>query len=255
MSIRYPVMQHSLGMIRKIAPDSIRSVVDIGVHRRTDFLMDVFPDRHHHLFEPVSVYHADLEKNYADRGISYDLHKIALAETGGLLYLHNTSGDASGKITHSYVKPERDESMNYLVNIEEIAARRLDDVLTRDGLGDLSYLVKLDVDGIEEKIIAGGPDVIGGASFVIIEASVGRGNLCSRAALLEKHGFRIFDICDNAYYFGQLSQVDLVMINERLRATEIRFRPWEYSSGKVVWSKWQGGFRQFANDPVDDFFQ
>jgi FkbM family methyltransferase len=252
--MRYPVLQQSLRMIRRISPNSIREVIDVGVQRKTEFLMDVFPDCHHHLFEPVSTYHGDLESNYRSRQISYDLHKIALAETNGTSYLHNTSGDGSGRITHSYIKPHREENLPFLINIEEIATRRLDDVLTRTKLGDLTYLVKLDVDGIEEKIIAGGNDVIRGASFVVIEASIGRSDLCSRAALLEKHGFRMFDICDNAYYYGQLALVDLVLINSRLRASQVKFRPWEYSGGKVNWPKWQHGFVDLVDEPADDPF-
>lgn len=252
--MRYPVLQQSLRLARAIAPSSVQQVIDVGVQRKTDFLMDVFPDRHHHLFEPVSTYHSDLEKNYREKGISYDLHKFALSDTNGVLFLHNTSGDGSGRITHSFIKTERDENLKFLVNIEEIATRRLDDVFAQEPLGDLSYLVKLDVDGIEEKIVASGAQVIRGASFVVIEASIGRQDLCSRAAMLEKHGFRIFDICDNAYYFGQLALVDLVMINNRLRASDIRFRPWDFSGGKVVWAKWQHGFNHLANESADDPF-
>lgn len=250
--MRYPVLQHSLGIIRHIAPDAVRQVIDIGVQRRTDFLMDVFPDRHHHLFEPVRAYHADLEKNYRDRGIAYTLHQEALSDTSGVLYLHNTSGDGSGRVTHSFIKPQREPETKFLIDIEEVQTRRLDEVFTRQNLGDLGYLVKLDVDGVEEKIIDGGADVIGGASFVVIECSIGRRDLCSRSALLEKLGFRIFDICDNAYYYGQLALVDLVLINNRLRAQEIQFRPWEYSQGKVVWPKWQHGFKTLAGEPAED---
>ncbi|MEL6172636.1 MAG: hypothetical protein AAFR02_11595, partial [Pseudomonadota bacterium] len=104
-------------------------------------------------------------------------------------------------------------------------------------------------------IIAGGQDVIGGASFVVIEASIGRQDLCSRAAVLEKLGFRMFDICDNAYYFGQLALVDLVMINNRLRADEIKFRPWQYTEGKVIWAKWQHGFADHVDVPSEDPFK
>lgn len=252
--MRYPVLQQSLRLVRQIAPQSVREIVDIGVQRKTDFLMDVFPDRHHHLFEPVSTYYEDMERNYRDRGVRYTLHKMALADRSGTLFLHNTSGDGSGRVTHSHIRAERDPTMKFLLDIEEVPTRRLDDVLSRNGLGDLSYLVKLDVDGVEEQIIAGGADVIGGASFVVIEASIGRRDLCARAGMVEKHGFRLFDICDNAYYYGQLALVDLVLINDRLRAQEIRFRPWEFSAGKVVWPKWQHGFRDLVNEPSIDPF-
>lgn len=252
--MRYPTLQQSLRVVRRIAPDSVRQVLDIGAQRKTDFLMDVFPDVKHHLFEPVTTYHHELEQNYRNFGIDYQLHKIALSDTNGTLYLHNRSMDGTGRVTHSQIRSERDEAMAFLTGIEEIETRRLDSVFTRTTLGDLSYLVKLDVDGLEEKIIDGGRDVIGGASFVIIEASIGRQDLCSRAALLEKCGFRMFDICDNAYYFGQLALVDLVMINNRLRDREIKFRPWQYTEGKVVWQKWQHGFAQLKDEPVDDPF-
>lgn len=254
--MRYPTLQQSFRVIRKIAPLSVTKIVDIGAQRKTEFLMDVYPDVIHHLFEPVSTYHDDLKQNYNSRGISFVLHQVALGDTDGLLYLHNQSVDGSGRITHSRLLPVRQDDFSFLVNIEEVMSRRLDSMMRRDELGDLSYLVKLDVDGLEEKIIDGGRDVIGGASFVVIEASIGRQDLCSRAALLEKCGFRMFDICDNAYYFGQLALVDLVMINNRLRQNEIKFRPWAYTDGKVVWKKWQHGFQnlvdEFVENPFDD---
>lgn len=250
--MRYPVITQSLRLVRRISPDATGQIVDIGVQVKTEFLMQVFPDRHHHLFEPSTVYHPQLETNYREKGIDYTLHKIALSDTDGVLYLHNTSVDGSGRVTHSQIKPEREDDLQFLVNIEEIPTRRLDAVFADKPLSDLGYIVKLDVDGVEEKIIAGGQDVLRNASFIIIETSIGRQDLCSRAALLEKLGFRIFDLCDNAYYYGQLALVDLVMINNRLRATEIKYRPWEYSKGKVHWPKWQHGFRQLEDEPVED---
>lgn len=252
MNLRYPVLQQSLMIARKIASNSISQVIDIGVQRKTEFLMDVFPDCPHHLFEPDKTYHQELEKNYLEKKIRYILHKIALSDEDGLLYLHSTSDDGSGNITHAQIKPERDENLPNLVGIEVVDTKRLDSVFKKETLNDLSYLIKLDVDGVEEKIINGGADVIGGASFIVIEASIGRQDLCSRVGLLEQHGFRIFDICDNAYYYGQLALVDLVLINNRLREKEIKFRPWEFSDGKVVWNKWQHGFQDLTHFLIDD---
>ena len=81
-----------------------------------------------------------------------------------------------------------------------------------------------------------------------------RRNLLTRAELLEERGFRLWDICDHAYYYGQLSQVDLVFINEEVRGQDIRFRPWEYSAGKVVWERWQHGFKNLGIDSIPDPF-
>lgn len=254
--MRYPVLEQCLRYIRELTPGSIKSVIDIGVQRKTDFLMQVFPDCYHHLFEPVSVYHEDLIENYSLLGIENTLHKVALGDTDGKLFLHNQSLDGTGKVTHSQIRPVKDEGMNELVNIEDIESRRLDTVLSKKELGDLSYIVKLDVDGVEEQIMDGGQDVIGGACFVIIECSIGRQDLLSRAAALEKLGFRIFDICDLSYYYGQLALVDLVMINNRLRKAEPKFMPWQYGTKTLKWDKWQPGFphlrNQFYKNPFLD---
>jgi hypothetical protein len=51
--MRYPVMTQSLRLVREISPNATEQIVDIGVQVKTEFLMDVFPDRHHHLFEPA----------------------------------------------------------------------------------------------------------------------------------------------------------------------------------------------------------
>jgi FkbM family methyltransferase len=253
--MRYPVLQQSLKLIRKLDPSAISTVIDIGVQRSTPFLIDAFPDCFHHLFEPVSVYYDDIKRIYGERNVKYLLHKIALSNETRLMYLHNTSSDGSGRVTHSYIKPERDEKMLFLKDIEQITSSRLDDVFESVVLDEMSYLIKLDVDGVEEKIIEGGLNVIKNASFVVIETSIGRNDLCSRAALFEKCGFRIFDICDHAYYYNQLALVDLVLINTKLRSQNIKFRPWEYTKTKVIWSKWQHGFADLVGKSVDDPFE
>jgi FkbM family methyltransferase len=249
--MRYPTLAHSLQVIRSLVPTSVQSIVDVGVQRKTEFLMEAFPDILHHLFEPVRAYHNELKHNYTSKGIPHVLYPIALCEFDGFMYLHKQSLDDSGKITHSQLLREKDNTLLGLIDVEEIECRRLDSALSMQPLDDLSYLLKLDVDGLEESIIASGEKTISGASFIIIETSIGKQNLCSRAALLEAHGFRIFDMCDNAYYYDQLALVDLVMVNDRVRQKHIELRPWEQSKGKVVWSKWQHGFRDLEKVPLD----
>jgi FkbM family methyltransferase len=153
--MRYPVMTQCLRLARTIAPQAMETIIDIGVQVKTDFLMEVFPDRHQHLFEPATIYHSKLEDNYRSKGIDYTLHKVAVGDADEILYLHKTSVDGSGRITHSQLRSERDEQMPFLVEIEKIPSRRLDTIFPTGALLDLSYVVKMDVDGIEEKIISG----------------------------------------------------------------------------------------------------
>lgn len=80
--------------------------------------MEVLPDRHHHLFEPATAYHEDLETNYKAAKIDYTLHKKALSDTNGVLYLHNASVGGSGRVTHSQIRSKKDKNMPFLVKVE-----------------------------------------------------------------------------------------------------------------------------------------
>jgi len=250
--MRLPTVSDCLRLIRFVDERLCECVIDIGAQRKTDFLMEIFPDKKHYLFEPVKHYHADLRRNYEEKNIDFEILGVALGDVDGEVFLHNTCHDRSGKITHSFIEAAPNKSVKDLVSIEPIECRQLDTQRNQLPLTKHQYLIKLDVDGVEEKIIAGGRQTISEASFLVIEASLGRRNLVSRIQLLETFGFRLFDICDPAYYFGQLSQVDLVFINESVRAAQIKFRPWEHAGGKVIWKQWQHNLGVASN--FDDPF-
>lgn len=251
---RYPVLTHCLDFCRSVSPDSFEEIIDIGVQYGTSFLMDTFPGSVHHLFEPVVSYHDMMRKNYESHGIDFFLYPLAIGGESQELYLHQLSSDESGKITHSEVLPRRDENRPRLHSILPVECWRLDDIELVGDRRDLSYCVKMDVDGIEEQIIEGGKDTLRSSSFVVLEASVQRNNVSRRILLMEDLGFRLFDICDNAYYFNQLSCMDLVFINERVRSQELKFRPWDYAKGKVFWEHWQHGYSELEHKPLPQCF-
>jgi FkbM family methyltransferase len=251
---RYPVLHHCLRFCKQIVPNAFAGIVDVGARFGTDFLIDIFPDSHHYLFEPVIECHKKIHELYQGKQIKYNLFEFGLTNANKQLYLHQFSSDGSGKVTHSEVREENTSESASLHSIVPIQGQRLDDVSFNPPLSELGYLVKLDVDGIEELIIEGGRTVIQAATFVVLEASVQRQNVLGRLQLMESLGFRLFDICDNAYYYNQLSCMDLVFVNERLRSQEIKLRPWEYAEWKVVWSKWQQGYPDLAKQPLPIVF-
>lgn len=104
----------------------------------------------------ADTYFASLTKGYDEASITYDLHQIALSDRSGKLYRPGTDVDRSGNVTHAQIKPERLEDVEVLISIETVPTRRLDDVLSRCSLGDLTQLVKQGVDGSEEKIVGSG---------------------------------------------------------------------------------------------------
>lgn len=253
-TIRYPVLQHCLMFCKEVRPQSFRGILDVGVQRGTVFLIEVFPGSHHYLFEPVVSYHDDIRRKYTSKNINFSFHGVGLDDVSTTLFLHELSSDGSGQITHSELSDKRHPDRKDLIRIAEIEGMRLDDVEFLPQLSPLEYMVKLDVDGIEERIIEGGVSVVRNASFVVLEASVVRDNVLTRLEIMRGLGFRLFDICDNGYYYNQLSCMDLVFINQDLRASEIRFRPWEYAKGKLNWEKWQHGYPKLAKEPLPKIF-
>jgi FkbM family methyltransferase len=188
------------------------------------------------LFEPVSIYHPTIREVYGS--MQHELIPCAVSNVDKEVFLVSLSSDFSGAITHAQITDEAPKRRELpIVAVTPIQSIRLDSFFKDKELPRLQYLIKIDVDGCEEKIIDGAYQCLQNASFVIVEAPIT--SLLARASKLMRLGFSLYDICDHAYYFRQLSQVDLVFINTRLVSLEPRFDPWSQSSGKVDWAQWQ----------------
>lgn len=55
----------------------ISSIIDVGVRECTSSLINVFPEKKHYLFEPVSLFFETIYENYAE--VDYELFPIALS--------------------------------------------------------------------------------------------------------------------------------------------------------------------------------
>jgi FkbM family methyltransferase len=235
--MRTPSVREGLAVIKKYFSEPIDSVIDVGVLSGTDFLMGEFPKAHHYLFEPVVIYHDMIRKAYGSVGIPNTLIGGAVSDTVGTMFQHLLSSDFSGKVTHSQLLPTADAQRfgGQLLEIQETPVVTLDAWAADQNLGK-NYIVKIDVDGIEEKVIAGGQKVLSNAAIVVIEAHLL--SLTSRARALENLGLKLFDIVGNAYYFDQLQQVDLVFLSSRIINENIDFQPWK-KTGRVIWEEWK----------------
>jgi FkbM family methyltransferase len=229
--MRKPLNTESLRQLNLLLPSPIDAIIDVGVQYSTPFLMECFPEAFHYLIEPVVIYHGSIRNNYIKAGIKFNLIEAAASDVEGVLFQHLQCLDDSGTITHSQLLDAANNNLQGLVRIDNTPVITLDSTFK-----DLSnYLVKIDVDGIEEKIIRGGVKTIRGASVVIIEATLG--SLISRASLLKSMGMNLFDITDMCYYYGQLQQVDLIFVNSSVSKGDLSFQPLvKYSP--IVWAEW-----------------
>lgn len=229
--MRHSSNSDSIKLLNSLLKQPIEVVVDVGVQYSTPFLMEGYPAAFHHLIEPVTLYHEPIRQNYQKAGIDFNLIEAAAADVDGVLYQHLQCLDEGKVVTHSQLLTAENNSLKGLIEIVKTP------VVTLDALfPSLSnYLVKIDVDGIEEKIIRGGSQTIKNASVVIIEAPLG--SLTSRVRLLEELGMRLFDITDMCYYFNQLQQVDLIFVNAAMVSGDLDFQPFAKHS-PIVWSEW-----------------
>jgi FkbM family methyltransferase len=202
----------------------VRSVLDVGVQGGTKPLMSAFPNVPHFLFEPVDAYFETIR--YAYKGFRHDLIHVALSDVDGDAWQVGISRDNSGRVTHSQIsdRPVSVAEEPQLVECKAIRKARLDTALRGLSLPS-PWLLKVDVDGHEIPILRGATETLKRASIVVVEAPLS--TILGRAEVLINEGFELFDIVDLSYYYGTLSQVDLIFVRRDVIAASKDLRPWE----------------------------
>jgi len=211
----------------------VRSVLDVGVQGGTKPLMSAFPKVPHYLFEPVDAYFDVIRSAYAD--FEHTLIHVALSDVDGEAWQVGISRDNSGQITHSQIsdRPVSVDVEPQLVQCKAIRKARLDSVLTGYS-PPRPWLLKVDVDGHEIPILRGAAETLRNASIVIVEATVS--SIVARAEVLQQSEFHLCDIVDLSYYYGTLSQVDLVFVRRDLVAASKDLCPW--ATKRFSWEAW-----------------
>ena len=204
--MRYPAKANLLRSLRDFGIE-IGTILDVGAHAETIELRTVFPDRRHLLFEPATDFHARLETNYRD--VDHEVVPIALSDTDGAGRLLKWAGEGQ-EISHtSLVDP------GFAGETVPVPTARLDTIMAARN-EPKPYLLKVDVDGYEIPVLAGAEGIWPDVACVIVEAPMPA--FAERLNFVVSRGFQLFDIVDACYYLGQLAQVDLVFLAQRLYA-------------------------------------
>jgi FkbM family methyltransferase len=221
--IRFPSKTNSLRFLRE-AGVPIGTVLDVGAHAETLELRSVFPDKRHLLFEPATEFHAALRKNYA--GMDYHMFPMALSDQNGEGNLRKIAIDG-GAVSHAMLVDTTDGGPS-----EKVRTMRLDSFMNqRDD--PKPYLLKIDVDGYEIPVIRGSEGILRDVSCLIVEAPTSA--LGERLDFVLTKGFKLFDLVDQCYYFGVMSQVYMIFLcQEASQLPELR--PWE--TKPFDWKGW-----------------
>lgn len=149
----------------------IRTIVDIGANdgSYSAYLSGFFEPEAVHAFEPLPACQATLAA-LRQRLPNLTVHPVALAEAPGeATFFENGYAPASSLLRVSdlsrQVFPETERETAVTVTLA-----RLDDILPVDTLKP-DILVKIDVQGVEDRVVKGGQAVFSAAKVVLVEMS------------------------------------------------------------------------------------
>ena len=198
----------SIGLVAK-------SVIDVGA-AFGDFALrchDVFPDARYILVEPLEEYKPYLSRVL--KTVPGAEHVQAVAAQGrGDVVIH-VHPDLVGS---SMYLEEEDSPVNGVPRI--VPALSLDDI-TRERNLEAPFLVKIDVQGAEHDVLAGGEETLRKTEYLLLEASLfkffkGGMQFCDVIASMKSRGFVVYEIFGLQYrpLDNALSQVDLAFVND-----------------------------------------
>lgn len=216
---RFPTKINSLTHLKSFFNDEIKTIIDVGILTGTEELIKVFHDSKHILVEPVSEFYETIERNYQKAGINYNLLKLALSNKKGVQEIqkriHLPGLGEKYRVTASDLIFDDSSNINRESgDIVEVPTDTLDSLLSEyEG----PFLVKIDVDGAELKILEGLTQC-NMVYIVVVESWTRR--LGEFLDIFKQKGFQLWDIVDLCYMRGQLSQCDLIFINNRVLYNE-----------------------------------
>lgn len=218
-------------------------MLDVGILAGTYPLMQCFADLLHILVEPVRLHYDNIRNVYSSRNIKFRLFECAASDHDGTVVLCEYATKGGDEITHSQIVPNLSmASTKYLYRTADVAVRRVESIVKEcqdDGTVSPTsqFLLKIDVDGIEEQIIAGAQQSLNLCSVVVLEVPIRKIN--GRLALLESLGFELVDIVDPCYYHGALSQVDCIFVKSAL-VNQFGVDPWR-THESIDFGQWYEG--------------
>jgi len=181
-------------------------VFDVGAQVGTPELYNAYPDAHHVFIEPVSECLPILND------IASQLNFATVVNCA----VSNINGTTSLSVTPSRQYSSIDTKLGD--ESREIEVRTVDSIYA-DIHVEGPILLKIDVDGIEVKVLQGAKSVLRNDCVVVIEASISDENPRFNRVVeyLSSYGYEVYDIVDPLYRQSDwhLWQVDLIFIKEK----------------------------------------
>ena len=203
----------------------IHSIIDVGANEGqfAKEISQVFHDAHVYCFEPASEPYEKLRAWSATQNGTVDSYNYALGDTEGTIDMfHHTEHSPSSSILKTTEACEKLYPFTSQQNLIQIKLTTLDN-MTLNHLGPIAskILIKLDVQGYEDRVIRGGIETFRKASACILEISLD--NLYEKQAsfkdiviLLDDIGYRYAGNIQQMYaQDGHVIFIDALFLNRR----------------------------------------
>lgn len=177
-----------------LAKCGIQTVLDVGAHigEFAQHIRAMLPDADLISFEPLQEPFAKLTERFKGQP-NFRAIRCALGDKPGQCEIHHNEFAPSSSLLPMAELHKQSFPFAVKEKTERIEVRRLSDVVRELNVRD-PLLLKLDVQGFEDKVIAGGEDVVARAKIIIIEVSFqplyeGGPLFDDLYRLLKEHGF------------------------------------------------------------------
>ncbi|MFO0680209.1 MAG: FkbM family methyltransferase [Polyangiaceae bacterium] len=187
----------------------VSTILDVGTRECTWDLIVHYPDVHHVLFEPLVEFRSAITSAYAN--IRHDLVQVAVSDRTGESALAIGAVSPGMAVSHSWLRHGDAADSDRVV-----PTVTLDDYVRSTRPAE-PFLLKIDVDGEESRVLRGAFEILPRCSIVIVEVAVDE--IVPRLSAVQERGFRLFDLTEPCYYDGALWQCDAVLVREDLFLT------------------------------------
>ncbi|HEX4707476.1 MAG TPA: FkbM family methyltransferase [Candidatus Udaeobacter sp.] len=153
------------------ATSGIKTVLDVGAHMGefAQRIRTMLPNAELVCFEPLEEPFTKLTERFRGQP-NFRAVRYALGDKEGQCEIHHNEYAPSSSLLPMAKLHKQSFTFAVKEKTEMIEVRRLSDVVRELNLRD-PLLLKVDVQGFEDKVIAGGEDVVAGAKIIIIEVS------------------------------------------------------------------------------------
>lgn len=150
----------------------ITTILDIGANQGQFALKihEELPEAYIYSFEPLKDCYDILVQNLEKKQIKFKAFNFALGDVNGETKIQLNNFSPSSSILHITNAHKKLYPKSKETNERTIIVKRLDDVANELRLTD-NILIKIDVQGFEDRVIKGGTQVISRAKIVLIENS------------------------------------------------------------------------------------